>query len=127
LPNNSYGKRHDLLPGVLLWALGQATSDEELDAWWRQHKPLIADLSEADRERLVGYLEGPGRHYWLEHRLETSKDGLAHPQALGDARERSRFAGHHLGQMSPGMGVNQPDHRDLHGFLRLGRSHQKRA
>jgi hypothetical protein len=43
----------DLLPSVLCWALGQATSDEELDRWWRQHKQLITDLSEADRARLV--------------------------------------------------------------------------
>ena len=43
----------DLLPSVLCWALGQATSDEELDAWWRQHKQLIAALTAADRARLV--------------------------------------------------------------------------
>ncbi|MBK8915832.1 MAG: DotU family type IV/VI secretion system protein [Phycisphaerales bacterium] len=34
-------------------------------------------------DRRMVHLEWPGRHYWLEHRLETSKDGLAHPQALG--------------------------------------------
>ena len=43
----------DLLPSVLIWALGQATSDEELDRWWHKHKRLIADLSKADRARLV--------------------------------------------------------------------------
>lgn len=43
----------DLLPSVLLWALAQATSDEELDTWWRQHKQLITGLSEGDRVRLV--------------------------------------------------------------------------
>ena len=43
----------NLLPSVLIWALGQAKTDEELDLWWRAHKQVIARLSEADRDRLV--------------------------------------------------------------------------
>lgn len=34
-------------------------------------------------DRRMVHLEWQGRHFWLEHRLETSRDGLAHPQALG--------------------------------------------
>jgi hypothetical protein len=43
----------DLLPSVLIWALGQAKTNEELDLWWRAHKQVIARLSEGDRERLI--------------------------------------------------------------------------
>lgn len=34
-------------------------------------------------DRRMVHLDWEGRYYWLEHRLETSRDGLGQPQALG--------------------------------------------